>query len=260
MVVYFHRNPVTYQVFYIGIGTSEKRAYSFYEKSRSTVWHRYVRKYGKPIVDVVMTGLTKEQAVREEIYLINYFGRINNGGILYNLNDGGDTGSNLPEWVRLHPEKNPMFDPEIVKKFRGDNNSSKRPEVREKLRIANLGKKASIETKLKQSLLKKGKPSNQPIGFKHSQQTIDRLKIINKEIVSRPEVKEKLRQFNLGKRVPSKHKPVFMIDAKTNQIIKKFECARDAGILFGKPNTGNISSVCYGRRSFAFGYKWRYAS
>jgi len=51
-----------------------------------------------------------------------------------------------------------------------------------------------------------------------------------------------------------------MINPKTEIEIKRFECVRDAGIEFNKPNTGNIASVCNGRRNLAFGYKWKYAS
>lgn len=260
MVVYFHRNPKTLQVFYVGIGTSEKRAYSFYENARSTVWHRYVSKYGKPVVDIVLQGLTKEQAIREEIYFICHFGRINNGGILYNLNDGGDTGSNLAEWVSLNPDKNPMFNPEIANRFKGENNNAKRPEAREKLRVANLGKRATKETKLKQSLLKLGKPSTQPKGYKHSEETIQKLSIINKEIANRPEVKDKIRLARLGQRNTSLFKMVCKLNPSTNEVIKTYDCIMDALMEFGKPRSGNITSVCVGRRNFAFGYKWKYAS
>lgn len=52
----------------------------------------------------------------------------------------------LAEYLKLNPRRNS-------------------PETREKLRQANLGKKASLETRLKQSLAKRGKPgnSNRPI-------------------------------------------------------------------------------------------------
>jgi len=49
--------------------------------------------------------------------------------------------SGLKEYLKLNPKKNS-------------------PETREKIRMANLGKKVSAETRLKQSLIKKGKPRN----------------------------------------------------------------------------------------------------
>lgn len=256
MVVYFHRNPVTYEVFYVGIGASEKRSKDFREKSRSVVWHRYTKKYGLPIVEIVISGLTKEQAMREEIYFIKFFGMVKDGGILYNLTDGGETGSNLVEWKRNNPDKNPMFNPDIVNKLKGENSSSKRPEVRERLRIANTGKKASAETRLKQSLHKKGKPSNQPVGYKHSPEVIERMKIINKEIANRPEVKEKIKNANIG-RISKRRLPVEMIDINTNIVLKTFAHITEACSFFGKPKSGNITSVIKGRRNKAFGYKWK---
>ena len=87
----------------------------------------------------------------------------------------------------------------------------------------------------------------------------EKLKIINKEIVNRPEVKAKLRLSMLGKRNTSRHRPILMLHCITGETIKYFECTRDAGKEFNKPNTGNIASVCNGRRNFAFGYKWKYA-
>ena len=56
----------------------------------------------------------------------------------------------------------------------------------------------------------------------------------------------------------SKEKPVYMIDADTNEIIQFFnsisEASREMHI-----NDSNISMVCKGFRQKAGGYKWKYA-
>lgn len=244
-------------MFYVGIGSLPKRAFSFTIKARNPYWHRYVNKYGKPVVQIVHFEVDKPTAIAWEIFYIKLFDRSS----LCNLTDGGEIPTNLFEWHKNNPGMNCMKRPEIVAKLSGENSSSKRPEVREKLRIANTGKRATDETKLKQSLHKKGKPSNQPKGYKHSPEVIAQLKIINRDISNRPEVKAKLRLSMLGKRNYAKHKKVSMVDIKTNNVLKTFDCITDALKYLGRDlKSGNITSACVGRRNFAYGYKWQYAA
>ena len=64
----------------------------------------------------------------------------------------------------------------------------------------------------------------------------------------------------LGKRNISKHKKVIMIDLNTNLSINTFDCITDALKHLGRDlKSGNITSVCVGRRNNAYGYKWKYA-
>lgn len=78
-----------------------------------------------------------------------------------------------------------------------------------------------------------------------------------KTIVSRPEVKEKLRIANIGK-VRNNRKKIIKLHPITNEIIQTYGRIMDALIEFGKPKSGNISQVCNGHRNMAFGYKWKY--
>ena len=256
MVVYFHRNPKTYEIFYVGIGSLSRRAYQFTGKSRNQYWHRYVSKYGNPVVQIVHSGISKAFAIKWEMFYIKLLGRVN----LCNLTDGGEIPTNLFEWHKNNPGRNFMQTPEGRLRLI-NNNPMHNPIAVEKIRIANTGKKTSYETRIKQSILKKGKPSNQPKGFKHSVETIEKLKFINKEIVNRPEVKAKLRLSMLGKRNVSKHVKVTMIDLKTNIPINTFDCITDALKHLGRDlKSGNITSACVGRRNNAYGYKWEYAA
>jgi len=86
-VVYFHRKKTNGHIFYVGIGTP-KRPYD--KNNRSRLWKIIVKKYGFD-VDVVSENLTKEEAVKHEIFWINYFGRIDDKtGILCNFTNGGE--------------------------------------------------------------------------------------------------------------------------------------------------------------------------
>lgn len=89
MVVYFHRNPKTNKVFYVGIGVAKKRAGRL--AGRSDYWKRYVAKHGNPIIQIVHENLSKEDACELERRYIKFYGKKINGGCLVNLADGGET-------------------------------------------------------------------------------------------------------------------------------------------------------------------------
>lgn len=94
--IYRHLKPCG-EVFYIGIGKTKnfKRAYELI--SRNNHWHNTVLKYGYD-VQILTTGLTREEADEIEILLIAWYKRIDCcGGTLVNMTDGGDgSKGNIP--------------------------------------------------------------------------------------------------------------------------------------------------------------------
>jgi len=259
MLVYFHRNNKTMQVFYVGIGSRIDRAKASGITDRSVYWHRYVAKHGNPVIQIVHSNLSKVEAIWWEIHYIKIFGKTNNGGQLVNTSDGGELADNLARWQKENPDKNHSFS--SAHKIRMvNNNPMHNPETVDKVRRHNTGKKVSPETRLKQRLLKLGKPSAR-FHFKHSQDTIEKMRLINKEISNRPEVIAKIKHAKIGYRNVSRNVKVDMIDLDTLLIVKTFDCAVDALTYLGKPikNGGNISSVCNGIRKSAFGYKWQFS-
>lgn len=87
-IVYRHRRNDSNQVFYIGIGKEEKRAYS--NKSRNTHWKGIVNKHGYS-VEIIANDLSWEEACELEIFLISEYGRNDLGlGPLVNMTDGGE--------------------------------------------------------------------------------------------------------------------------------------------------------------------------
>ena len=89
-VVYLHKRKSDNKVFYVGMGF-KKRASDF--SSRNKFWHNYVKKYGKPLVEIYKDNLTREEACKIEIKLIKKYGRIISGkGHLVNLSTGGEIG------------------------------------------------------------------------------------------------------------------------------------------------------------------------
>lgn len=83
-----------------------------------------------------------------------------------------------------------------------------------------------------------------------------------------PTIKNALNNYHISKEERIKKgnllnhniKKVIMIDIKTNESIRIFDSAEQAGKFLGKINGGHISDVCKGKRKTAYGYLWKYVS
>ena len=53
-------------------------------------------------------------------------------------------------------------------------------------------------------------------------------------------------------------KTIYQIDKDTNEIINTFSCLKEALDFIGKKYKRSIEDVCNGKRSTAYGYKWKY--
>jgi hypothetical protein len=94
-IVYQHRRKDTNQVFYVGIGKSEKRAYN--KTKRYKQWKDFVKNHDY-IVEITHRDVIWEEACSIEKYLISFYGRRDLGlGSLVNQTDGGDGVINLSE-------------------------------------------------------------------------------------------------------------------------------------------------------------------
>lgn len=115
--IYCHQNPINGDIFYIGKG-SDSRAYV--TQSRGKYWKNYVKKHGIPIVEILHSNLTEEQAFLLEKQLIEKLGRKDKGdGILVNTTNGGEGCSGL---VHSDESKNKMRE---SKKGRPSNSKGK---------------------------------------------------------------------------------------------------------------------------------------
>ncbi len=86
--VYFHRNPITNEIFYVGKGTGNR---IITKSNRGKFYLNYVKKYGNPIVEIVEKDLTNKRAIELEKFYIKLYGRRDlNTGILVNCTDGGE--------------------------------------------------------------------------------------------------------------------------------------------------------------------------
>ena len=116
--VYRHIRLDKNEPFYIGIGKDESQTYfkrAFNRASRNAVWKRVVAKT-EYIVEIMMTGLTWEEAQQKEREFIALYGRISDGGILANMTIGGEGHTGM--YGKLNPKFGVVVSEETKRKMR----------------------------------------------------------------------------------------------------------------------------------------------
>jgi hypothetical protein len=179
-IVYLHRRKDNNEIFYIGIGKNQTRAYK--KINRNNHWHNVVNKYDY-VVEITHNNIIWEEACSIEKYLISFW-KENSKINLCNLTDGGEGTLNLSEDIKIKRnisiknawtqerkekysnmvsgEKNPYYGKKhsihIKEKMSLNNNPRKHitQEHKDKISKSNLGKKRSQEVKNKISNLRKG--------------------------------------------------------------------------------------------------------
>lgn len=159
-VVYRHIRLDNRKPFYIGIGNSEKRAYSV--RGRNKHWQNIVNKCGYEI-QILFYDLDYEEAKLKEIEFISMYGRYNiSNGLLCNLTDGGDgsIGYKPTEEALLkisQTSKGRIKTKEQISKWKQSMSFAKSEETKEKIRQSLLGKKHTDERKENQRKARLGK-------------------------------------------------------------------------------------------------------
>ena len=147
--------------FYICIGKTEKRPYEAIKRNK--FWHNIVSKTSYE-VEILMDGLTWEDACKKEIEFISIYGRKDlNNGILVNLTSGGDGGLKRIHSIETRAKmsnsrkgvlKSKEWKEKISNAHKGMTISE---ETRKKLKDSHTGVKLSEEHKLKIGLAHKNR-------------------------------------------------------------------------------------------------------
>jgi hypothetical protein len=205
--------------YYIGKG-SGKRAYTKGPKEVKPP-------KDKSRVKIIKANLTEEESFALEKLYILMFGRIDLGtGILRNKSDGGDGASGR------------IVSPEERRKRSEMMKGVKRPQwIYDKIAASNTGKKASAETRAKQSAARKGMKcteehkrnvSEAKKGFKHTEEAKQKMSAARKGKKLSPEHVEKISKAVKLRAQP--HKLTFM-DGRTLIIDNITDWAKENGYL-----------------------------
>lgn len=285
--VYLHRKKTDGEIFYIGKGRG-KRAWK--KTQRSDWWKRIEAKHGRD-VEIVLRGLTDEQAYDLERGLIEWVGLDN----LCNLRDGGSGGFAMKDSVKEHLRKinkGRFVSQETREKMRiaatGFRHSeetkerlreigraqSKKPateETRKKLSEALRGRRFTDEHRSALSAARKGVPTGRPMpahvkemlvalasNRTMSQEQKDAISARNKGARHTQEARLKMSAASKASNKP-KRKPV----ACSNGMIFEYSVAaaewlRDNG--HPSASRANIASCCNGKLKSAYGFVWTHAN
>lgn len=218
--VYRHIRTDKNQPFYIGVGLTDngyQRAHQKSKTKRSEYWHN-IAKNGYE-VEILLDGLTDEQAFQKEIEFIALYGRSDNGtGVLCNLTDGGDR-------------------PPIR---RGDANPMKCPELRARISKAMMGKVASQETRKRQSDAARARGAMPPSrkGCTMSRESIERA---TKSRIANGKRRKKLYQ-----------------KTRAGDLVATWTHAAAAAESVDGWRSTSITAVACGRKPTAYGFVWSY--
>lgn len=189
---------------------------------KNQMFYRAIEKYGWNNIthDVIYCGLCKEDAEKAEIDLISKY-KSNNPSFGYNIEGGGNA------------------------------NGKTGKSTREKLRIANIGKKKSQKEKELMRLRMTGS-NNFNYGKPMSDATKQKLRNANtgRKFSLSNDAKRKIR----NSRIEKYSTPVVQMTAE-GVVVNVFSCIKDAEVQTG---IFNVGSCCKGKYISAGGYIWRY--
>jgi hypothetical protein len=237
--VYRHIRLDTNIPFYVGLGVKEtdryRRAHS--KSDRNKHWRNIVNKAGYD-VEIIMEGLTFEEACAKEIEFIALYGRADLGkGPLINLTDGG--------------EGTKGWSPEYRERFSNLHKGRKlSDEHRAKLKEARKRQVCTEETRMKRRELAKHRPITKEMREKMAAKLRGRpMPQWQREILSKAA---------MGKKVPWCYKPIWQFNL-AGEFVAEFEsisaAAKSLGLI-----TANIGKVLSGERAHCGRFVFRYVS
>lgn len=204
-IVYKHIRKDNNEVFYIGIGTSSKRAYSI--DGRNNYWHHIADKHGYDVV-VTHIDIIWEEACAIEKYLISFYGRKDlNEGTLVNMTDGGDGTNN----VIIKQETRDKLSRAFKGRIFSEEHRRKLSERQKGKNAYWYGKKVSEETCRKKSESLKGKKRSDESKLKYSQS-----KTGDKNPMKREDIRKRVSKKLKGKKYPNR----VVINKKKHNIIE----------------------------------------
>lgn len=203
-----------------------------YGYKKQQFFYRAIKKYGWDNFkhEILFEGLSKEEADKKEIELINKYNSTNSDfGYNISLGGGGTLGVKHSD------------------------------ETKQKISNAKIGQKRSEESKIKQSQTMKG--------HIHSDETRIKIGNANSKRIWTDESRQKLSKHFKGKHITEEHKKKISNFQKLHSPNKKQIICIETNIIYDSAseaerktgiNRRNISFVCSGKRQTAGGYHWQF--
>jgi hypothetical protein len=265
--VYRHIRKDLNVPFYIGIGLKEGTRYvrAHNKANRNKMWLGVVKKAGYD-TDILIEGISLEEAYEKEKEFIALYKRKVHGGTLVNLTDGGDGTSGLfvSEETRAKQRAAKIGKPAFNKGVKMSPEAcAKMSRAKKGKRPHNFGKPMAPESieKYKKSMQGKHRsgPSHHAWGKKMSPEQVEKMRIGRKgDDISQlftPEARAKSRA-NRQYYYDSLKKPILQFNAH-NVLVGEYESAKAAH----EENKLPKSSICkcaMGLMKTCGGYTWRY--
>lgn len=235
-------------------------------KRRNTPLYASMRKHENNIddvfsIDILEENIPHEELDKKEVYWISRLNSLHPFG--YNLSNGGQAFKTEQEKQlmseRVKGEKNPMYGMfGELNHFYGKSHSEETKKMLSELAI---GREVSEETRKKigqSTKLRHDKHGHPMLNKHHSDEAKNKISKAMKGRKISDDTKSKMSQNHARKQ------RVAMIDKSTEQILLEFDSMKLASewikenTKYSKAKSGDISSVCSGKRKTAFGFKWVY--
>lgn len=256
----------TYKPIYIGKGKNNRMLDHFKDRKRFNTY--FYNKLNKMILEENIPMVVKlkefdneQDAIKMEVDLIRFLGKKKNGGLLYNITDGGDgvSGYVYTDIVREKMRKIAIIN-NFYLNFPQNQKGENHPMFGKKHKQYSINKMIESKMGTKQSEEWVEKRTAKLRGVPLSQEHKDKLSESNKGKKRSEETKKRQSIARLGKEPHNKGKIkdiILQIDMDGN-IVKEWSNLNDLGHSgFQK---SNVINVCMGKRKSHAGFIWKYKS
>lgn len=255
----------THRPIYIGKGKNNRMFDHFKDRKRFNTYfynklNKMILEKNNPVVIKLKEFDNEEDAIKLEIKLVSFLGKRKNGGLLYNLTDGGDGISGYrhteetKQLLRLLNIENKSY-----LRF-PDTKGENHPMYGKKHKKSSIDKMSNSKIGTKQSEEWIEKRTSKLRGVPLSQEHKDKLSESNKGKIVSEETRKKQSIARLGKEPHNKGKIkdiILQIDIDGN-VVKEWNNLND--LIDSGFQKSNVINVCTGKRKSHAGFIWKYKS